>query len=97
MSLRLTLLALAFAACGPDRSAASTTTDSITSATQANCPATWPDARKLCDTAGCTGATRCIYPHMGDQLGPSQSDWADAVLGCFDATDAGIGEWRCAQ
>ena len=97
MRLLAALLALAFTACGPEPFT-STSTAPITCETQATCPATWADAQTRCNTPGCTGNTRCVYPHMGDQLGPNRSDWADAVLGCFDpGSDAGTRVWRCAQ
>jgi hypothetical protein len=90
MKFRTALLALGFLACGPAQTSALNT--------QPGCPATWADAQSLCNTPGCTGNTSCVYPHMGDQLGPNRSDWADAVLGCFDpGSDAGTGVWRCAQ
>jgi hypothetical protein len=101
MTTRLTLLALLFAACGPaDQLEVDGASSAlvITAPQDPSCPATWAEARRLCNDTPCTTLNqRCWYPGVGDQL-PS-GEWAPGLLSCFDQSGgtSGIGEWRCAQ
>ena len=104
MTTRLALLALLFAACGvPADQLEVTGAASALSVSQPQdpaCPATWAEARMLCNDSPCTTLNmHCWYPGVGDQLPNGQ--WAPGLLSCFDqsggTSDAGVGEWRCSQ
>lgn len=98
MTLRATLLALVFAACGPaEEVQVSAAPIVVGSAQPEGCPTTWQDARTLCaQQANCTLGARCSYPGVGDQL--PDGTWAAGALICFEPTGtASVGEWRCAQ
>lgn len=105
MTLRLALIVLSLTACGPADHVEVTASPILAGSTAASsnapgCPATWQDARLLCnERVDCTLGTSCSYPGVGDQLPDGR--WADGLLLCFDQSggtgDAGVGEWRCAQ
>ena len=100
MTSRLVLLSLLLAACGPAESVEVNAVDQtiVSTTPQPGCPATWADARLLCnDATACTIGARCSYPGVGDQMPDGR--WADGALICFDqtGTNASVGEWRCAQ
>lgn len=66
----------------------------------AACPASFTDARALCQSRGpCAdaGVTDCWYPAAGDILVENQHRCgAPGLLTCFVDGDGGS-EWRCAQ
>ena len=102
MTSRLALMAFLFVACGPAEKAEVNAVDQTIVAGSANpsgCPATWLEARMLCQNqVACSVGSRCSYPGVGDQLPDGR--WADGALICFDQSgtnDAGMGDWRCAQ
>jgi hypothetical protein len=101
MTTRFALVALLFAACGDpaDQLEVTAASQTIVSAPQQpGCPATWAEARMLCnDATACTTGSRCSYPGVGDQLPDGR--WADGALICFDrtGTNASTGVWVCAQ
>lgn len=97
--------ALAGCSSGPTSktsSGAPTTCDPDGGANPAECPATWSDARSLCEgtlPVVCPSVgLRCGYPGSGDGVSDGQGRpcLATAVLLCAPL-DGGAGQWHCAQ
>jgi len=66
-----------------------------------SCPATWAEARVLCDADAATGAAcsadlQCWYPGMGDGL--PDGTFAPGLLECStDPSHPSPNRWLCAQ